>query len=160
TDFTQNFAFCNVPTSTTPPTTVAVTGHMTQAGTVVMQDTATSPTAGWDFTLNVAPITHDLVAFDATDMQIQRGLDITGAMTLPTMGVGANGAGMVPTALTINGRAAGDTVTAQLALETQHDFFELDETATSVNAPPPSQLMANDYQFLFVDDQTASTVRY
>ncbi len=160
TDFTQNFAFCNVPTSTPPPTTVAVTGHMTQAGTVMMQDMATSQTPSWDFTLNVDPITHDLVAFDATDMQIQRGLNITGAMTLPAIDVAANGAAMVPTALTINGRVAGDMVTSQLALETQNDFFQFTETATSVNAPPPSQLMPNDFQFLFVYDQTASTNRY
>jgi len=49
-------------------------GHMIQAGTVDMFDTATSATPDWDFTLKVPPGSHALVAYDAATMVIQRNI--------------------------------------------------------------------------------------
>jgi len=156
----RQFVFCSIPTSGTPPTTVAMTGHMVQAGDVWLGDTASSTTAPWDFTLNVTPGTHDLIASSAAHgLVIRRDQMVTAAGALAPIDVASEGTAMTPVNLTIGGLGS-DMLTTELDLFLQHDVAMWSGSTPALYAPPSSLLTASDFEFLFAEAYTPTTARY
>ena len=157
-DGASQFGFCFADGGGSP-STVPVTGQMAQAGTIWMYDLATSSTPSWNFTLNVPPGTHDLVAIGVDSrMLIRRNLQITGALTESAIDVDANGTAMTSVPLTINGLGT-DTLSTELGLFLSNDLTLIDGTSTMLEAPPASLLLPNDSEFLSLDANTSSTSR-
>ncbi len=156
-DGTRQFGFCFVSGPSTG-STVAVTGQMVQAGTVDMYDTATSTTGNWSFSLNVPPGTHDLVAFDATDIYAHRAQAISAATSLGTLDLSTSGTAMTAVPLTIN-NLGSDTLGTELDWFLGNDAAFLTGTSTTIETPPASLVMQNDFEFLDVIASSATTQR-
>lgn len=155
----KQFVFCSLP-GTGTPTTVAMTGHMVQAGDVWFGDTASSTTAPWDFTLNVTPGMHDVIAMSAAHgMVIRRNQNVTAAGSIPSIDVASEGTAMTPAALTISGLGS-DTLDTELDLFTQNEFATWLGSTTTLYPPPASLLTASDFEFLFVEAYNGTTSRY
>jgi hypothetical protein len=156
----NQFAFCNLPGSDTPPTTVAMTGHMVQAGDVTFGDTASSMSAPWDFTLNVTPGMHDLIATSAAHgMLIRRDQNVTTAGAIPSIDVAADGTAMTATDLTING-VGSNTLLTELDLITQNEFATWSGSTPTIYPPPATLLTSNDFQFLVVEAYNQTSVEF
>ena len=141
------------------PATVAVTGQMTQPGTIFMYDTASSTTGPWNFSLKAPVGTHDVVAFDTTNILIRRNVSITGAMSIATVDLSA-GSPLATRQFTVNGRVSGDTLASEVDLFLTNDFAFLTGTSTAVQVPPSSLLQTNDFEFIHFDVSTSTTRRY
>jgi hypothetical protein len=139
------------------PNTVAVTGQMVQPGAVWMQNTAQSATPDWNFTLQVNPGTHNLVAFGNNRMLIMRSISVSGSMSLPSIDVDQNGAAMTPVVLTVN-NIGTDSVTTELAIIfAGEDAAEFTGTSTTLMTPPQSLLGSIDAEFLVITATGASS---
>lgn len=155
----RQLVFCSVPGSGTP-TTVAMTGHMVQAGDVWFGDTASSTTAPWDFTLNTTPGMHDVIAMStAHGMVIRRNQNVTTGGAIPSIDVANEGTAMTSIQLTING-VGSDTLDTELDLFTQNEFATWLGSTPTIYAPPASLLTASDFQFLFVQAHNATSARF
>jgi hypothetical protein len=119
----------------TPPTTVAITGQMAQAGSVWMYDSATGTNSPWNYTLQVTPDTHDLIAADATKIAIQRGLTITAAATEPTLDVEATGTAFDSQTIALTGLGNG-TLANDVTWFTANEDVDRTGTGATVNAIP------------------------
>jgi hypothetical protein len=156
----NQFVFCSIPGSGTPPTTVAMTGHMVQAGDVTFGDTASSTTAPWDFTLNVVPGMHDLIATSAAHgMVIRRDVSVTAAGAIPSIDVASEGTAMTATDLTVTG-VGSDMLLTELDLFTKNEFATWEGSTTTIYPPPAALLAANDGQFLVVEAYSQAGAQY
>ena len=156
----SQFMFCNLPGGGTMPTTVAMTGHMVQAGDVQMSDTASSTTAPWDFTLNVPAGTYDLFATSAAHgMVIRRDQVVTTAGALASIDVASEGTPMTATDLTVSG-VGSDSLTTEIDLFTNNGVGFWSGNTTTVYPPPAALLTANDFEYVFVEAFTQTTARY
>jgi hypothetical protein len=156
----NQFVFCSVAGASTPPATVAMTGHMVQAGDVTFGDVASSTTAPWDFTLNVIPGMHDLIATSAAHgMVIRRDQNVTNAGAIPSIDVASEGTAMTAANLTINNQGS-DTLRTELDLFTQNEFALWEGSTPTVYPAPSSLLTNNDFQFLDVEADGQTTARF
>jgi hypothetical protein len=156
-DGSQQYVFCNAPVTSAATQTVAITGHMIQAGTVTFGDTAMSATAPWDFSLNVTPGTHDLIAMSTgNDMVIRRDQPVTMAGSAAPIDAAQEGTPMVPVTLTVNGIGSGETVDNELDLFLTNDAAIWSTASSTVETPPASLLEQNDFEFLLADASTAT----
>jgi hypothetical protein len=138
---------------TTPPTTVAMTGHMVQAGQVWLYDTAMSDTGPWDFTLNVAPSVQDLVAVSAAHgMVIRRDVNVTAAGAIPAIDVASEGTAMTPTTLTVNGVVDDHNLWIGTDLTTANASVGWSASGLTVYEAPASLLTSNDSEDLTIDE--------
>jgi len=153
----RQFAFCSAP-GTGTPSTVAVTGTMVQAGTLWMEDTKTSATASWPFTLNVSTGKHDLIAMDADHMAVRRNLSVTAATAVPDVDVDTEGAAITPATLTVN-NLGSDTVGTQLYWFLANDSATITGTTTTVQPPPASLVGSNDFEFFLLQASGHDTSR-
>jgi len=151
------FIACGPSLSAAP--SVAVTGQMAQAGSVWMQDQATSAMPAWSFDLSVTPGTHDLIAASPDRIAIQRDLPITGPLTLPALDLTQTGLPLTSVPVTIT-NPQGDELSSELDLDLDHDSAFLPGTGTAVVAPPRSLLAPTDRQLLWVSATSATTSRY
>jgi len=126
--------------STAPPTPVAITGQVAQAGGVWMGDTATGATSPWSYTLAVPPGAHDLIAANATKIAIQRDLAITVAATEPTVDVAQTGTAFESHGFVLTGLGTGDVVTHEVNWLTANEFAILTGTGAGVSTIPASLL--------------------
>lgn len=132
------------------PNTVSVAGQMVQPGTVWMQNTAQSTTPDWNFTLQVSPGTHNLVAEANNRMLIMRDVSVSGAMSLPTVDVDQNGVAMTPVELTVN-NIGSDSLSTDLGLVfADEDAADFIGTSTTVMTPPPSLDASGELELLTV----------
>ncbi len=161
TDGPKQYVFCNAGAGGMAPTTVAMTGHMVQAGDVWFGDTKSSTTAPWDFTLNVTPGMHDLIAAStAHAMVIRRNQTVSTAGAIPSIDVATEGTAMTPVNLTINGMASGTQLMTGLDLFLQHDSASWNWSTASIYAPPSALLTSSDFQLLFVDAYSQTTAQF
>ncbi|MEO6773338.1 MAG: hypothetical protein ABI467_09965 [Kofleriaceae bacterium] len=162
-DGAHQFMFCQSGGTTTPPATLAVTGQMQQAGKVMFGGvTKSGTTSPWSFSLAVAMGPHDLVAFDATKMQITRDIAVDAAVALPAVDVGANGTAYTNATLSLTGLATGETVQSESLLFTDNDYAQLSQTTdTSVVLAPAALLGQHDFTELDakVTNMAAGTFR-
>jgi hypothetical protein len=154
-DSPQQYVYCGKNLGGAAP--VAVTGHMAQAGTVYMTDSASSTTANWSFTLHVPPGTHDLTAFDTGHIAIQRDLAISGATALPAVDVVAGGSALVQVPLTISGRPAGDQLSVDYELGLKNDFAVVTANTPSLPTAPSSLLLPNDFQYAYIESLSGTS---
>ena len=97
----------------------AITGHMTQAGAVVMGDSlASSAAVGWDFRLSVANGIYDLIATTSDGLLVQRGIDVGGDLALATIDVATQGTAYATGAFTATNVVASETLKTTVFLET------------------------------------------
>jgi hypothetical protein len=162
-DGAHQYMFCDASSSSTAPTTFAVTGQMAQAGTVIVGGVSQkSNTAAWSFSLAVPMGTHDEIAFDGLKMQITRDIAVNAAVALPNIDVATNGTTYTKPTLALTGLGTGDTTQTQSILYTNNDYVQLSQTtnATAVLAPD-SLLGQNDFTELDVNvtNMTAGTFR-
>jgi len=156
-DGAMQFADCFAPTS--GGTTVDVTGTMKQAGTIQIGDvTQSKATANWSFDLAVAPGTHDVVAYDTDTMYVNRSQDMTAATALGTLDVVASGTAMTAVPLVI-GNVGSDTLGTELEWLLTNDFVFMTGTSATIETPPASLVMANDFEFLDVTATGTNTFR-
>ena len=154
------FIFCNGGTGATQPTTVAMTGHMVQAGSVWFGATDSSTTAPWDFTLNVSPGMHDLVATRAAHgMVLRRNQNVTTAGAIPSIDVASEGTAMTPVTMTVSGLGS-DTLMTGLELLTSNEFASWLGSTATIYTPPASLLTSSDSQFVFVEAYNQTSARY
>ena len=138
--------FCGYGMPMTPPTNEAVTGQMTQAGSVVLGDFAMSATPNWTFNLQVPMGMHDLIAVStANKIDVQHGLNITGPMTINVNL--ANAAALTSAAYTVNGAGSGDVVKTRTTLFTANEAATITSaTGTTAMYAPASVLVGSDSQ--------------
>jgi len=143
------FTECDVPV-----TGHAVTGHMVQAGTVVMGDQlASSATANWNFKLSVASGTYDLIATTIDGLAIKRGIAVAGDVQVtPAVDVAAQGTALGTAAFTVTNTAAGETLRAAVFLETGTNS----QPANLYNAAPATAKVAPEAALVASDVQTVS----
>lgn len=162
-DGAHQYMFCDASSSGTAPTTFAVTGTMTQAGTVIVGGVSQkSNTAAWSYSLAVPMGTHDLVAFDALHMQITRDLDVSAAVAEPNIDLAANGTVFTKATLALTGLGAGDTTQTQSVLYTANDYVALSQTTNNTAVLAPDSLLGqNDFTELDTDvtNMAAGTFR-
>ncbi len=140
-------------------TTYAVTGTMTQAGSITLGDSATSSTPDWDFTLNAAAGTYDMIALDTTHIDISRGIAITADKALGTVDVDAAGTALVSKTLTLTGATGTDTYFTELFLITDRDagFASLSGSNSATVTTVPADLLQAGQDFLSLYAEVSST---
>lgn len=139
---------------------VQITGHMVQAGTVGMYDTASSTVAPWDFTLEVPAGAYDLAAVGAGNIAIRRDISAAASAQLADLDLSREGAALVPTALVLDGAQPGDAITTEVDLYTPNNvaFGPIHNGATAQTIPA-SLLAPTDQVDLYVEDATLTTRR-
>jgi hypothetical protein len=162
TDGGTNYISCTgAAGSNAPPTTVAVTGTMKQAGSLFFEDSATSSTANWTFSLNVDPGTHDLIAVDASAIAITRDQAVTAAEALPTVDVSVGGTALASVPITISGSQVGDMVGTEVDLFTANDYDAniLSTTNATLTVVPAALLTSNDAEYISAFDESPTAYR-
>jgi hypothetical protein len=129
----------------------AVTGHMVQAGAVVMGDQfASSATANWDFKLNVASGTYDLIATTSDRLEIKRGIVVAGDVQVtPAVDVATQGVALTTAAFTVTNTAAGESLRAAVFLETGTNSLPANlynNAPATAKVAPEAALVAGDVQ--------------
>jgi hypothetical protein len=152
------FEFCGAGYPV-PPTAVAITGTMQQPGTVFMDGLESSDTAPWNFSLDVEPGPHELIAVTADRILVRRDQQITTAMSVPTVDVVQDGVALDVIPLTVNGTLVDDVVDPHLDFFTTNDLAFIYGTPTDILAPPASIVMGTDFQFLFISADSPTTRR-
>jgi len=156
-DGARQFVFCSAPVPSAAQQTVAITGHMVQAGSVTFGDMASSTTAPWDFSLNVTTGNHDLIATSASNqLVIRRDQPVTMAGSIAAIDTAQEGTPMVPVTLTVDGVGSGETVRNELDLYLTNDFASWTTASSTIETPPASLLQQNDFEFLFADASTTT----
>jgi hypothetical protein len=157
-DGTTDFVWCM--NHGDPFATVAVTGHMVQAGFVSMYDYASSTTGPWDFTLQVTPGTHDLGATGNGKLALRRGLGITVAKALAPIDVDAEGTALRPTPLSIAGLDPNMTVTTEADLYTLNDIVTAPAfPGSTAQLPDPSLIVTSDQLDLYITATDPGSIR-
>ncbi len=143
------FMPCFSQATSTPPSTVAITGQMAQPGTVWMYGTAAGSTSPWTYQLAVTPGTHDFIAADAANFAITRNTSISVAGAGPNVDVDANGTPFDVQTFTLSGVGTG-TVTNEVNWGTAHEFITIPGTSATVPTLPTALLDPNA-DFVFLD---------
>lgn len=125
-----------------PPTRVAVTGQMLQAGTVAMQSMQSNTSAPWSFTLQVTPGMHDLVAYDSSRVLVRRNQSIGAATSIGTVDL-TGAASLARASAVVPGQLPGEQLVAFTTWKTPNDSVTFEDTSNSLYAPPAS-LLAGD----------------
>jgi hypothetical protein len=154
--------------TTGQPQAFPVTGTMVQAGSVVIQDdSASSATPSWPFSLSATAGTYDLAAFDSanTSMLIRRGIDVEspGLAIASALDLSTEGSATVHTTVALADAADGAVISLNDALFTENSFIDLpagsaagSATATVITAPP-AFLTTNDLESVEIDADTTAT---
>jgi hypothetical protein len=160
TDGGTNYFFCSGAAGG-PPNLVAVTGQMTQAGSIFFEQSTASPTANWTFNLSVDPGTHDLIAVDASTIAITRDQAVTAAETLPAIDLSVGGTALASVPIAISGSQVGDTVGTEIDLATANDYDTsvLTTATATLELVPDALLTANDREYISAYDESGSYYR-
>ncbi len=148
--------YCGDGPTNVAQTTYAVTGTMSQAGSISMVDSASSTTADWTFSLDVPTGTYDLIALDTTHIELDRGISISADKALGTVDVDAAGTALVSKTLTLTGAGADDSYFTDLFLVTDRGagFSTLSggNSATVMTVPSDLLQTGEDFLSLFAED--------
>ena len=156
-DGATQYLFCSAPSAS--GATVDVTGTLAEAGTIDVGGAAqTTTAANASFDLQVAPGTHDLVAYDADHIYVSRDQAIAAATALGTVDIDGAGSAMTALPLVI-GNVGTDHLETQLQWLLANDFANLVGSSTTLETPPASLVMQNDYEFLDVSAIGTGTFR-
>lgn len=128
-----------------PLSDATITGKMQQAGSVAVGGARDfSDLANWSFTFGVPAGTYDLIAFSDERISIRAGLAVTDTLDAGTVDV-AQGAALVPAALSVTNAAAGELLEAQVLVSTPRTsagYIHLGTPATARVAP--AELLTGD----------------
>lgn len=145
-DDPHEYAACDVPANGH-----AITGHMVQAGTVILgNSSATSSTGNWDFKLSAANGTYDLIATTSDGIAVRRGVAVNGDLALgQPVDVVQQGAAFVTADFSVANAMAGETIRAAAFLETGTNPLTAllyNGAATAVKVAPNTALQGTDSQ--------------
>jgi hypothetical protein len=143
-----------------PISIVAVTGQMTQVGSVWIDSVSEglSNAAPWSYTLDVGAGVHDVIA--SNDMYgmpgnvlIRRGQDFEATTVEPNIDVVADGTPMAQVSLSVAGLEVGDSMFSSVNLSTSSTYaFEISQQGSGMaDLAPTSLLLPTDEQELDVD---------
>ena len=151
--------YCGDGATGVAPITYAVTGTMTQAGSVSMSDFASSTSPDWTFSLNAPAGTYDLIAVDTSHLELTRGISITADKALGTLDVDAAGTALVSKTLTLTGSLANDGFFTNLVLVTDQGagFATVSNGNTTTVMTVPVGLLQSGHDFLdlFAEDNAS-----
>ncbi len=154
----EPYAFCFAGSEVDLPT-VQVTGRMMQPGNLSLYDDDASDTAPWNFALEVPLGKHDLFAWDADRMLLQRDLVIMAAGPLPDVTLaGADPFTLVPVILA--NVAADETVGSSASLYTESGgFYATFGGPARLHRVPASVLAIGDYEYQSIYASSPSSSR-
>ncbi|HTR51662.1 MAG TPA: hypothetical protein VMJ10_13195 [Kofleriaceae bacterium] len=156
-DGATQYLFCDAPGAA--GATVDVTGTLAEAGTIAIGGaTQTTSSAHASFDLAVTTGAHDLVAYDASNIYVSRGQTISAATALGTVDTDASGTAMVALPLVI-GNLGTDKLQTELEWSLTNDYVDLIGSSATLETPPASLVMQDDFQFLDVSANGTGTFR-
>lgn len=135
----------DMPCEELPLSDATITGKMQQAGSVAVSGARDfSDLPNWSFSFGVPAGTYDLIAFSDERLSIRAGLVVTDTLDVGTIDI-AQGAALVPAALSVTNAAAGELLEAQVLVSTPRTsagYIHLGTPATARIAP--AELLTGD----------------
>ncbi len=131
-------------------TSFTVSGHMVQAGQVMLsEDQDSSTTPAWDFALTAGSGTYDLLGLSADHIALRHGISVTADVAVATpLDVVEEGAPLASVAFSVTNATASESLVASVAIESPAFFFArlYEGPIATATIAPDSVLVATDIQ--------------